>query len=51
MNFHTVQEMSQGAHAGTMWKFQDYSVIQILCEINIGEFRSSKRAVFAFLGL
>ena len=32
MNFHTVQEMSQGAHAGTMWKFQDYSVIQILCE-------------------
>ena len=30
-----------------MWKFQDFSVIQILREINFGESRSSKNAVFA----
>ena len=34
-----------------MWKFQDFSDTQILCEINFGEYRSSKTAVFAFLGL
>ena len=32
-----------------MWKFQDLSVIQILREINLGESRSSKIAVFAIL--
>ena len=34
----------------TVWKFQDFSVIQILREINFGESRSSKTAVFAILG-
>ena len=33
----------------TVWKFQDFSVIQILREINFGEFRSSKFAVCAIL--
>ena len=33
-----------------MWKFHDFSVIQILREINIGESRSSKTAIFAILG-
>ena len=30
-----------------MWKFQDFSVIQILREINFGESRSYQTAVFA----
>ena len=30
-----------------MWKLQDFSVTQILREINLGESRSSKTAVFA----
>ena len=34
----------------TVWKFLDFSVIQILREINFGESRSSKTAVFAILG-
>ena len=29
----------------TVWKFQDFHVIQILREINFGEFRSSKTAI------
>ena len=29
-----------------MWKFENFSVIQILREINIGEPRSSKTPVF-----
>ena len=32
----------------TAWKFQDFSVTHILREINFGESRSSKTAVFAF---
>ena len=31
----------------TMWKYHGFSVIQILREINFGESRSSKTAVFA----
>ena len=33
-----------------VWKFQDFSVIQILCEIIFRESRSSKNAVLAILG-
>ena len=33
-----------------MWKFQDFSVTQISLEINFGEARSSKTAVFAIFG-
>ena len=33
----------------TVWKFQDFSIIQILCEINFGESRSSKTAIFGAL--
>ena len=32
------------------WEIQDFSVIQILREINFGESRSSKNALFAILG-
>ena len=32
----------------TVWKFQDFSIIQILREINFGESGSSEAAVFAF---
>ena len=32
-----------------VWKFQDFSVTQILREINVGESRNSKTAVFAIL--
>ena len=34
----------------TVWTFQDFSVIQILCEINFKECRSSITAVFAIFG-
>ena len=34
----------------TVWKFKDFTVTQILREINIGESRSSKTEVFAILG-
>ena len=34
----------------TMWKFQDFSGIQILHEINFRESISSKTAIFAILG-
>ena len=30
----------------TVWQFQDFSVTQILGEINFGESRSSKNAIF-----
>ena len=34
----------------TVWKFQDFSVTQILHEINFEEVRSSKTAIFANFG-
>ena len=34
----------------TEWKIQDFPVIQILREINFRDFRSSKTAIFSFLG-
>ena len=34
----------------TVWKFQNFSVIQNLREINFGESRSSKTAVFGIFG-
>ena len=33
-----------------MWKFQDFSVIEILREINVGESRSAKIAILAIFG-
>ena len=33
-----------------MWKFHDFSITHILCEINFGDSRSAKTAVFALLG-
>ena len=32
----------------TMWKFQDFSVIQILREITFGDSRNSKIAIFCY---
>ena len=34
----------------TVWKFQAFSVTQILREINFGECKKSKSAIFAILG-
>jgi len=34
----------------TPWKFQDFSIIHILREIDLGEYRSYKTAIFATLG-
>ena len=34
----------------TVWKFQDFSVTQVLREINFGEPRSIKTAIYAVLG-
>ena len=33
----------------TVWKFQDFSVTQILREINFGDFRSAKYAILTHL--
>ena len=32
------------------WKFQDFSITQILCEINFVDSISAKTAIFAILG-
>ena len=45
-NFHTVKW--GGLHSV---KFHDFPIIQILREINFGESRSSKTAIFAILWL
>ena len=37
-------------HSWKQWKFQDFSVIQILREINFRESRSAKSAVYAISG-
>ena len=34
----------------TVWKFHDFSIIQILREINFGGSRNAKDVVFAILG-
>ena len=34
----------------TVWKFHDFSITQILREINFGAFRSSKNAIFCNYG-
>ena len=36
-------------YENTVWKFLDFSVIQILREINLGESRSAKFAIFTHL--
>ena len=41
--------MSQKKGPFTVWKFQDFSVTQILREIIFGESRRSKTAVFAII--
>ena len=33
----------------TMWKFYDFSITQILRQINFRDFRSAKSAIFAIL--
>ena len=33
-----------------VWKFQDFSITQILYEINFWDSRSAKTAIFAILG-
>ena len=35
---------------GTVWKFHDFSIPQILCQINFEDPRSAKTAIFANLG-
>ena len=50
--FSEIEEEEENESDGkffTLWKFQDLSVIQILREINFGESRSPKSAVFPIL--
>ena len=35
---------------GTVWKFHDFLITQILREINLGESGSSKTTIFAIFG-
>ena len=34
----------------TVWQFQNFSVTQILCEINFGDYRRMKSAILTYLG-
>ena len=43
-------DVVEGTYVCTVWKFQDFSVTQILREINLGAFRCCKTALFAILG-
>ena len=43
-NFHSVQKVTH-----TEWKFHDFSIIQILREINFGDSRSEKSATLTHL--
>ena len=47
--FHGVKdtEATVVKNVSTVWTFQNFCVIQNLCEINFGESRSSKTAVLA----
>ena len=40
----------QKCHRNTVWKFQNFSVIQIFRETNFGRSQGSKKAVFAIFG-
>ena len=46
---HLKAEKTKKNCIGTVWKFQDFSVTQILCEINFGETRTSKTALLEAL--
>ena len=41
--------MGRQSEPVTVWKFQDFSITQILRESNFGESRSSKNAIFGTL--
>jgi len=47
---HKIAE-SRGFAKFTVWKFQDISVIQILREINFGESKNFKTAVFVIFAI
>ena len=34
---------------GTVWKFQDFSTTQILCEIHFGQFEAPKTSILTIL--
>ena len=51
MKLFTINDDILRSSQNTVRKFQDFSVIQILREINVEEFRSAKTAGFVFLGL
>ena len=40
----------ESPQCATVWKFQDFSITQILREINFGESSDSKTAVFIIFG-
>ena len=40
-----------GTKSVDVWKFQDFSVMQNLCEINLGQSRGCKTTVFSIYGL
>ena len=45
-----VKQLERNKTSNTVWKLQDLTITQILCEINYGESRSSKTTTFALLG-
>ena len=42
-------ENKKNGNIVTVWKFHDYSITHILREINFGDSRSAKSAIFAIL--
>ena len=49
VDFQTIVAFQTLCWVLTMWKFQDFSVIEILREINFGEYKSSKTAYLAIM--
>ena len=41
--------INAGEKGGTVWKFHDFSITQILREIKLGNSRSAKSAIFTHL--
>ena len=50
MNFIDQQGNNFFSKGSTVWKFHDFSITQILREINYGDYRSANSAVLTHLG-
>ena len=50
-DYQLVRKLGRGKHCTTVWRFHDFSITQILREINLRESRSFRIAVFDIFGV